>query len=362
MEKQAFIRGLLVGVPALFISLATTLVACSSSPPAADAVPKDEVHAERTETVRGVPDRGNNPAVVALVVDDSTICTGALIAARVVLTARHCVSRLVDDFVCPATGKQVSAERPPASIDLWVGDDLQRAELRAHGQDLVVPHGVSLCNADIALVVLDQPIADIEPLEIRSLGAARGDMLRTVGFGRVTNDGPLGTKLVREHVKVDATTQWELVVGEAGCQGDTGGPALDERTGELVGVLSRGGSSCDGSDGGRVYTRADAYLALIDEALRLAANPVKVDTLDAGVPDADSGKKKDASTGKKKEGKKTPVDMGADCKRADDCAAGVCVSAHGKQYCSRTCGPNDRCPTHYHCTKSSEGPSVCVQT
>src|SRR5262249_46488321 len=108
-----------------------------------------------------------------------------------------------------------------------------------------------------------------------------------------------------------------------------------------------------------IYTRADAFLPLIDEALRRAVDPGEGDPdADAGVEKIpDGGRAKDAGTSHGK----PPTDMGAACDTGADCSTGVCVSAHGEQYCSRTCGSGDRCPTGYSCTKATSGVSVCVQ-
>jgi len=61
----------------------------------------------------------------------------------------------------------------------------------------------------------------------------------------------------------------EFEVDRATCRGDSGGPALDALTGEIVGVVSRGGS-CSLA-GNHVYTRIDAYAGLARLALREAS-------------------------------------------------------------------------------------------
>ena len=55
------------------------------------------------------------------------------------------------------------------------------------------------------------------------------------------------------------TSAREFLVGEATCQGDSGGPALDEASGEIVGVVSRGGPACDAANAHNIYTRTDAF-------------------------------------------------------------------------------------------------------
>jgi hypothetical protein len=111
---------------------------------------------------------------------------------------------------------------------------------------------------------------------------------------------------------------------------------IDEVTGDIVGVVSRGGPDGD------VATRADAFSTFIEAAL---------------VQDG-SGR---AGLGAAKE-RKGPVDMGADCAVGADCAAGVCVTEASRRYCSRSCSPHDHCPAHFRCERSAQGATVCVSS
>ncbi len=214
--------------------------------------------------VSGTPDHGADPAVVALDLAGQRLCTGALIAADVVITARHCVSVLAGSVDCPARSAQVSQSSPAQSIHVLVGDDVATAVERARGRALVVPAAPSLCGADIALVLLDEPIDDVQALTVRSTGAANGDRVRSVTFGQFKSTGTSATKLVLDHVSVLGTTPAELLVGEAPCdEGGCGGPALDETSGQIVGVASRSVSRDAAAGRSNAYTRADALLALV---------------------------------------------------------------------------------------------------
>ena len=90
--------------------------------------------------------------------------------------------------------------------------------------------------------------------------------------------------MVREHVRVLSVSAAELTVGEATCQGDSGGPALDEDTGEVVGVVSRGGPSCEGPGVHNIYTRADTFSWLVDEAFAKVAGLDHDGETDGGAP------------------------------------------------------------------------------
>ena len=328
-----------------------------------DDVPSGDVVDTSDAIVHGAADRGRHPGVVALVIhgtDGTHLCSGALIAPDVVLTARHCVSVLASDAIdCPASGPQVGANRAPSSIEIVTDDVVDGATSAAVGVEIVTPPGDTLCGQDLALVRLDRAIAGIEPLSVdRDPKPLDGERITAIGYGLNRNEpGKAGIRRFRSHVRVTSSSDTEFEVGESTCQGDSGGPAIDETDGTIVGVVSRGGGSCSGKSAMNVYTRLDPFLTMIEGVI--GAGPEAPDgSEDAGAPAGDAGH---GRKHKPKTPKAPKTDVGDPCKTGATCSAGVCVEPAG--YCSHPCGKgHGRCERGYHCSRTKKGElGVCTK-
>ncbi len=212
--------------------------------------------------------------VVAIKVDNGAtfeLCTGALVAPNVVLTARHCVSKNKSrTVVCDANGRSTNGDHvfgdvEARTIQIYTGADPQFSkEPVARGKQIIRGEGNVLCDGDIALVVLDGALEGVQVLPVRVGQAIHpGETIKTIGYGRNDQKLPIGTRMMKTGVDVLAVGRGtsasktalgahEFETGMATCEGDSGGPAISEKTGAVIGVVSRGGD-CD-EDFGHIYT------------------------------------------------------------------------------------------------------------
>jgi len=271
----------------------TGVTACSNQEAAQDQVGQEE------DIFGGVKDDDgtSKSAVVALRIkraNNYELCSGALIAPNVVPTARHCVPRTVTDTVsCTEEGtsshnvEHFTEDEPPANIGIFLGASpaFTRTPV-AVGKSIIAPPGKVLCNADIALLVLDKPINDVELFSVRLSANARvGESIRAVGYGANDAKTPMGTRFRREQVPVRAVGKGisksstrlgthEFEVGKSICEGDSGGPAISELTGAIIGVVSRGGDC--GDDFGHVYTSPSGFQDLFVKAFAEAGGSAPI--------------------------------------------------------------------------------------
>lgn len=251
-----------------FACLACSGLACAqASAPSAAVREETETETETDSIIGGKNDPGD-PSVVALFgqlpdSDEGFLCTGAIIAPSVVLTAAHCVSPL---------------ETPAGTtFEVIAGASINHSKARrlavrsVHPNPRWSPDNLE-AGHDQGIVVLSAP-SGLTPLPFNRQALASslvGKPLRIVGYG--LNDGVAQTGA---GVKRQALTSLRAIsanlirIGDprrGTCSGDSGGPAFMDVGGveTIVGTTSYGNFDC--TDGG-FDARVDRDLAFIEPYL-----------------------------------------------------------------------------------------------
>lgn len=273
------------------LALGTTVFAsgCAAEDPNAD-VDVDVALASEARIFGGSRDDGESSAAVAIRVgqtDPFELCSGALIAPNVVLTARHCVAtEIADKVTCSSTGRsttgpQLSGNALPREVSVYLGASPRfTGAPQGVAKAIITPSGDELCDSDIALLVLDRRVegASFAPVRLQG-GVSPGEKVRSVGYGQNDKSLPIGTRLLKANVPVLAAGRGvsasqtalgahEFEVGTSICEGDSGGPAISEQTGAIIGVVSRGGGC--GDDFGHIYTSTSGWSELFAKAFEIA--------------------------------------------------------------------------------------------
>ncbi len=246
----------------------------------------------------------------------TNLCTATLVAPNLILTARHCVSDTDTSTACsqegaPLVGSRIKADRDPGSLAVFMGsggitpDSTRYASASARGLKLVVDSSATLCNGDIAFVVLDRTLeAPVAPLR---LGSSTRTESRDVGGWGIDESGTLPA---RRQVRADVPilglgpamypnhARWgyggrEFMLGESACAGDSGSPAFSKQ-GAVVGVAARAGngkardpnnaaSTCMGNESHAVYTNVAKHRDLVNRAFDAARATPRIEGSAASV-------------------------------------------------------------------------------
>ncbi len=204
----------------------------------------------------GGTDDGADPAVVAVVSEalNLTLCSGALIGPRTVLTAGHCNFN---------------------DVSVRFGADAQAPSRKVAVRTTLVHPSFTMEGApyDFALLELDTPVTDITPLTLRTTPLAQSDVgttvIRHVGFGvsdEATKSGAGHKRTVGYPItRVTDVLVYSGAPGKQTCDNDSGAPGLvrdPDGTERIAGVVSDG-PSCheDGWDGRADLAALQSFVA-----------------------------------------------------------------------------------------------------
>jgi secreted trypsin-like serine protease len=228
--------------------IAAVLTACSQAPAA-------DLGARELAVLGGSLDT-THEAVVSIATADGDprpeLCTGTIVAPKIVLTAGHC-----------------TIGREPSGLVVGVGPD-SRAPTRT--LPIAAIHTPSRYDytrvadergLDIGIIVLAED-AGIAPIPLTD--APIEGTLDLVGFGQTSGDA--SSRGSRNHASVTATVRCStlLAFGDGktnGCHGDSGGPLLGKNASGaevVVGIVSFGSETCDPPT---YAVRADAYASFV---------------------------------------------------------------------------------------------------
>ncbi len=207
-------------------------------------------------------------------------CTGTLVAPNLVITARHCVSNYVDlKFTCDSSGNLVSGPGgqmgtllAASAISIRKGT-FQKPVKLATGTQIFAAATSTMCQNDIALVVLNQAINDLPIMPIRLYtGTQPGDVIHVVGYG-LDADAGFGVRYSRSGLIITQVGSSQFrpagdaipprmfeTDGPALCIGDSGGPAFNDRD-AIIGVYSQVVGDCAATNARDLFTEIAPFTA-----------------------------------------------------------------------------------------------------
>lgn len=171
---------------------------CTAPVPVAVSITSDPAVCGKKAVYGGAPDDGVHQ-VARIETQKNNICSGALIASNMIITAKHC--------------------GVPKIIDVWGGK---------YYPERVINHS----DADISVIVISDHATyllgrQIDPLIVYAGDIKVAEKLHIVGYGRRTNGNPPQYPTGGDNEITEINDEYIYFSGEPGvCEGDSGGPAM----------------------------------------------------------------------------------------------------------------------------------------
>ena len=227
--------------------------------PVPAASPKGDEEREPIELMP--PAIATDDDYVVRIVAGQVTCSGTLIDDDQVLTAHHCLTRRGPH------GESLQEDVSAATVHVELGgDDLPWGEVAVRA--LVTPScGYVSGDGDLAVLVLERHLVGIPTKPIR-LDEPPGpaEVVEPIGFGRCALSSGGIHRRVRAGGPIESLAEGRFLLKASICPGDSGGPVLSSRTGEVLGVVSA--SVMDGDE----TTRDRSEFVRVDHWRPLFAN------------------------------------------------------------------------------------------
>lgn len=188
------------------------------------------------------------------------VCSGVVVAPRVVVTAHQCLGDEAGGISAVAPNAKFYVEVASSTLT-WTRRQVSYA---------VTPSCVWE-KLDIAALVLAEPIEWVQPLQVTT-SPPPGRTLQALGFGRCSGETRGIAHRTGELLRREGDA---LVVDLPLCKGDVGGPVVDSASSDLLGIISHQDDPDTTPRRTTTIVRLDTTptRAVVAQAQKLAASP-----------------------------------------------------------------------------------------
>jgi hypothetical protein len=152
-----------------------------------------------------------------------TVCSGVVLGLRIVATAQRCLRGIGKGATALGADREYRIEIASSTLT-WTNRRAKYAVLPQCDE----------AELDVAILVLEEPVPALAiPLKVAS-APNTGAHVQALGFGHCT-----GAAVMKERTgTVRSRVSQAIVIDVPLCKGDVGGPVIDGRDGEVVGLIS----------------------------------------------------------------------------------------------------------------------------